>query len=118
MLGRRADPIAAIASAPGKGAVGVVRVSGAGLAPLALALTGKALRPRHAHYGPLLDASGAAIDHGLNCITVADACAASEPQLQAPALAMISVEGGIFGAVANSAALVSLMGLGTRKETA
>lgn len=60
----------------------------------------------------------AAIDHGLNCITVGDACAASEPQLQAPALAMIGVEGGIFGAVANSAALVSLMGLGTRKDTA
>ena len=60
----------------------------------------------------------AAIDHGYGAITVADACAASEPQLQAPALAMIGVEGGIFGAVANSAALVSLMGLGTRKETA
>ena len=52
----------------------------------------------------------AAIDHGLNCITVADACAASEPQLQAPALAMIGVEGGIFGSVADSKSLVALMG--------
>ena len=52
----------------------------------------------------------AAIDHGLNAITVADACAASEPQLQAPALAMIGVEGGIFGSVADSTALVALMG--------
>ncbi len=51
-----------------------------------------------------------AIDHGLNAITVADACAASEPQLQAPALAMIGVEGGIFGSVADSKALVALMG--------
>jgi nicotinamidase-related amidase len=52
----------------------------------------------------------AAIDHGLNCITVADACAASEPQLQAPALSMIGVEGGIFGAVVNSTELIALMG--------
>ncbi len=51
-----------------------------------------------------------AIDHGLNAITVADACAASEPQLQAPALAMIGAEGGIFGSVADSKALVALMG--------
>jgi nicotinamidase-related amidase len=52
----------------------------------------------------------AAIDHGLNAITVADACAASEPHLQEPALAMIGVEGGIFGSVADSTVLVALMG--------
>jgi nicotinamidase-related amidase len=52
----------------------------------------------------------AAVDHGLHCITVADACAASEPQLQSPAMEMIGVEGGIFGAVADSKALVALMG--------
>ena len=57
----------------------------------------------------------AAIDHGLNCITVTDACAASEPQLQAPALAMIGVEGGIFGAVADSTTLVALMGRATNE---
>jgi len=41
----------------------------------------------------------AATDLGYHCITVSDACAASEPQLQQPALAMIDVEGGIFGQV-------------------
>ena len=60
-----ADPIAAIATAPGRGAVGIVRVSGAQLGPLARALTGKLLAPRVASYGPLLDADGSAIDHGL-----------------------------------------------------
>jgi tRNA modification GTPase len=59
------DPIAAVATAPGRGAVGIVRVSGRALAPLAQALTGRALTPRVAHYGPLLDADGDAIDHGL-----------------------------------------------------
>jgi tRNA modification GTPase len=59
------DPIAAVATAPGRGAVGIVRVSGNNLAALAQALTGRALTPRVAHYGPLRDAQGAAIDQGL-----------------------------------------------------
>jgi nicotinamidase-related amidase len=49
----------------------------------------------------------AATDHGLHCITVGDACAASEAALQAPSLAMIAVEGGIFGTVTDSATLVA-----------
>ena len=60
------DPIVAIATAPGRGAVGIVRVSGHGLMPLARALTGgRALAPRHAHYGPFTEADGSPIDHGL-----------------------------------------------------
>ena len=55
----------AVATAPGRGAVGIVRVSGRGLAPLARALTGRDLLPRHAAYGPLRDAQGEPIDHGL-----------------------------------------------------
>lgn len=47
----------------------------------------------------------AATDYGYDCITIADACAASEAHLQQPALEMIAVEGGIFGAVASSADL-------------
>ena len=59
------DPIAAVATAPGRGAVGIVRVSGKDLAALAQTLTGRVLTPRLAHYGPLRDAQGAAIDQGL-----------------------------------------------------
>lgn len=40
-----------------------------------------------------------AVDRGYLCTTVGDATAASQPELQAPALAMIGVEGGIFGRV-------------------
>ncbi|MFP5339901.1 MAG: tRNA uridine-5-carboxymethylaminomethyl(34) synthesis GTPase MnmE [Gammaproteobacteria bacterium] len=65
MLPRHADPIVAIATAPGRGAVGIVRVSGRGLAPLAQALCGRALQPRVAHYGPFLDARGEPLDQGL-----------------------------------------------------
>ena len=61
----RADPIAAIATAPGRGAVGIVRVSGAALGALARCITGRDPAPRMAHYGPFLDAAGQAIDHGI-----------------------------------------------------
>jgi len=65
MLPNDRDPIAAIATAPGRGAVGIVRVSGQGLACLALALTGRSLKPREASYGAFRDADGSPIDHGL-----------------------------------------------------
>ncbi len=59
------DPIAAVATAPGRGAVGIVRLSGRGLATLAQAITQRTLTKRVAHYGPFLDAQGAPIDNGL-----------------------------------------------------
>jgi tRNA modification GTPase len=66
MLSRHADPIAAIATAPGRGAVGIVRVSSSqDLAPLILAICGKPLQPREATYLPFRDAGGQPIDQGL-----------------------------------------------------
>ncbi|MBP7452525.1 MAG: tRNA uridine-5-carboxymethylaminomethyl(34) synthesis GTPase MnmE [Ottowia sp.] len=59
------DPIAAIATAPGRGAVGIVRVSGPDVRALARAITGRDLAPRVATYGPLRDADGQPIDQGL-----------------------------------------------------
>jgi tRNA modification GTPase len=71
MTADRAAPIAAIATAPGRGGVGIVRISSpADITPLALALSGKrdadqAMPARQACYLPLLDATGEAIDHGI-----------------------------------------------------
>ena len=65
MLARHADPIAAIATAPGRGGVGIVRISGKGLGPLVQALLGRTLRPREATYLPFNDAAGQPIDQGL-----------------------------------------------------
>lgn len=59
------DTIAALATAPGRGGVGVVRISGSGLAALARAVTGRELTPRHAHYASFVDADGELIDQGL-----------------------------------------------------
>ncbi|MDT4852084.1 Peroxyureidoacrylate/ureidoacrylate amidohydrolase RutB [compost metagenome] len=53
-----------------------------------------------------------AVDRGFLCTTVGDATAASNPALQASALAMIGVEGGIFGRVCSTDEVVaSLQGL-------
>ena len=65
MLPRHNDPIAAIATAPGRGAVGIVRVSGKGIGALVRTLCGKDLKPREATYLPIRDAAGSPIDHGL-----------------------------------------------------
>ena len=64
--------ICAIATAPGKGAIGVVRVSGprpeevdAIVAAVVGAAAGRNLQPRSATYGPFLAGDGSVIDYGL-----------------------------------------------------
>ncbi|MEI7514226.1 MAG: tRNA uridine-5-carboxymethylaminomethyl(34) synthesis GTPase MnmE [Betaproteobacteria bacterium] len=65
MLSRHHDPIIAIATAPGRGAVGIVRLSGKYLAPLVRAWLGRELCAREATYLPFPAADGAPIDQGL-----------------------------------------------------
>jgi tRNA modification GTPase len=55
-------PIIAVATAPGKAGVGVIRISGPHLLPMAEALFHKALAPRQANLLTLRDAQGASID--------------------------------------------------------
>ncbi len=62
---RASEPIVAIATAPGRGAVGIVRLSGRGLESFAQAFCGRSLRPREASYLPFRDADGSVIDQGL-----------------------------------------------------
>ncbi len=64
-LPRHDDPIVAIATASGRGAIGIVRVSGRDLGPLIEALCGHRLAPRRATLLSFLDAGGAPIDRGL-----------------------------------------------------
>ena len=69
MMNFDADPIVAIATAPGKGGVGVVRISGSQLDPFIQGLLGPAraahLRPRVALHADFCDDHGRAIDSGL-----------------------------------------------------
>jgi tRNA modification GTPase len=64
-LHQQLDPIIALATAPGRGAVGILRVSGHGLRGLMAALCGSDLPARQACYVPFKDAAGQAIDQGL-----------------------------------------------------
>ena len=59
------ETIAAIATAPGRGGVGVIRVSGSDLLPFALALTGKTPQPRYATLADFKAIDGSTIDSGL-----------------------------------------------------
>ena len=65
MLSRHQDPIIAIATAPGRGAVGIVRVSGPDLKTWTEVFCGKPLQARQAHYLPFKDNKGEPIDQGL-----------------------------------------------------
>lgn len=65
MLAQLLDPIIAVATPPGRGAVGIVRVSGGNLDRLVQALFGQRLEDRRATYLPFTDARGATIDRGL-----------------------------------------------------
>lgn len=59
------DTIAAIATPPGRGGIGIVRVSGPAARAIALAVLGREPAPRIAEYRVFRDADGSAIDRGI-----------------------------------------------------
>ncbi len=59
------DTIAAIATAPGRGGVGIVRVSGPKAKDIALAMLGFEPKVRYAHYCPFKDENQQSLDEGL-----------------------------------------------------
>ena len=59
------DTIVAIATAPGAGGVGVVRLSGPHALSFGEIICATALSPRHAHYARFRDATGETIDDGI-----------------------------------------------------
>jgi tRNA modification GTPase len=65
MLSEKSDPIVALATAPGRGAVGIVRASGRDLTPLIEAVCGRALTPRQATLLDFVDQDGRTLDRGL-----------------------------------------------------
>lgn len=59
------DPIVAVATAPGRGGVGIVRLSGRDVDAVATAVCGRLLEPRVATYVPFRAANGDIIERGL-----------------------------------------------------
>ena len=64
-MSQERETIAAVATAPGRGGIGVVRVSGPRAKAVAITLSGREPAPRHAHYGPFHADDGEVIDEGL-----------------------------------------------------
>lgn len=60
-----ADTIAAIATPPGRGGVGIVRISGVGAQLVAQGVLGRLPGPREAHYGAFFDSQQQPIDWGI-----------------------------------------------------
>jgi len=59
------DTIVAIATAPGPGGIGIIRLSGDKAIGIGNTVTGLKLEPRHAHYCSFHDDAGCALDSGL-----------------------------------------------------
>jgi tRNA modification GTPase len=60
-----ADTIAAIATPPGRGGIGIVRLSGPVTRRIAESMLGKVPSPRHATFVNFLDHAGQPLDRGL-----------------------------------------------------
>lgn len=59
------DTITAVATAPGRGGVGVIRISGPNALIIGETITGSKLTPRYAHYLPFKNAKGNTLDQGI-----------------------------------------------------
>ena len=59
------DTIVALATPPGRGGVGVVRLSGPAVSRIESLICGRSLTPRRAHLAEFLDHDGTVIDRGI-----------------------------------------------------
>jgi len=76
------ETIAAIATPPGRGGIGIVRVSGANVDALIAAIVGRRLEPRVATNATFRDAAGAVLDQGLAILFPAPASYTGETVLE------------------------------------
>ena len=78
----RRDTIAAIATPPGRGGIGVVRVSGPGVAKIACSVLGRLPAPRRAVYREFADSRGDTFDRGIAIYFPAPHSYTGEPVLE------------------------------------
>ena len=76
------DTIAAIATPPGNGGVGIIRISGALVTEIAKRLLNKSLIPRHAPFTSFIDEHGCIIDSGISLYFPAPASYTGEDILE------------------------------------
>src|SRR5512135_1148998 len=76
------DVIAAIATAPGRGGIGVVRVSGKDLGPILQGIIGAPLAARHATFSSFHGENGEILDEGIALYFPAPRCFTGEEVLE------------------------------------
>ncbi len=76
------DTIAAVSTPPGRGGIGIVRVSGPATMAIAGALLGGVPAPRRAHYGGFRDETGRLVDRGIALFYPAPASFTGEDVLE------------------------------------
>ncbi|HYY60525.1 MAG TPA: GTPase, partial [Burkholderiales bacterium] len=109
------ETIAAIATPPGRGGIGIVRISGSAVPRIAQAVLGRLPAPRHAEFARFADAQGQAIDEGLALYFPAPASYTGEDVLELHGHGGPVVMGTLLGACLDAGARLAEPGEFTRR---
>jgi tRNA modification GTPase len=109
------DTIAAIATAPGRGAIGVVRLSGPGIAKVAAAVLGRLPEPRLATLCSFRDARGELVDEGIALYFPAPHSYTGEPVLELQGHGGVMVMQALLSACLDAGARLAEPGEFTRR---
>ena len=109
------DTIAAIATPPGRGGIGIVRVSGPAVPRIAELVLGQLPEPRRATSASFRDASGAAVDEGIALYFPAPHSYTGEPVLELHGHGGPVVMQALLGACLDAGARVAEPGEFTRR---
>lgn len=109
------DTIAAVATPPGRGGIGIVRVSGPKVLQIAQVLLGKLPEPRQATHGYFLDAGGGRIDEGLALYFPPPYSYTGEAVLELQGHGGLVVTHAVLGAVLDAGARLAEPGEFTRR---
>ena len=110
------DTIAAIATAPGRGAIGVVRLSGPGIAKVAAAVLGRLPEPRLATLCSFRDARGELVDEGIALYFPAPHSYTGEPVLELQGHGGVMVMQALLSACLDAGARLAEPGEFTRRS--
>jgi tRNA modification GTPase len=109
------DTIAAIATPPGRGGIGVIRISGRAATDVGRTLLGKLPPPRRATYREFRDAQGEVIDQGIALYFPAPHSYTGEPVLELQAHGGLAVMQALLAACLDAGARLAEPGEFTRR---
>src|SRR5262245_22464212 len=109
------DTIAALATPPGRGGIGIVRISGPAVPAIASVVLGKLPKPRFAMHADFLDARGERVDEGIALYFPAPRSYTGEPALELQGHGGPMVMQAVLGAVLDAGARLAQPGEFTRR---